>query len=480
MQRAFCFLRTWLLSEGGWRALELRNAPRHPPTPREHHLAYRPYHKMRILLVTTKLFLGFFPVFACMPLSAGAQCQWYVQRVPDFREEVPSIYFADSLHGWVGRNPLAYDCMLRTTNGGKTWDTINFSVGQQGGVSSISFIDTSQGWCMVPGLNKLLKTTDGGLTWREIYTTPYYKLNFIIQFIDSLNGFGVGADTAYGTSRVWKSIDGGKSWTSHTLPNGSLGRLDFPDLRHGWLVGQGMYATTDSGRTWQGQVYDSITVGGLCGAVFIDSLRGWACAQSSGWVIHTSDGGKTWVNEFHIPQSPHQLTPSNISFSDSLNGWIFGFTFYLGDLSELIYRTTDGGKSWFQESIGLSRQLWAGIAIDPCHVWAISSGDGSILTLGSTVVEPTLTLPESIELSQNYPNPFNPATRISVQLPHREHVVLKVSDELGREIAVLVDETYEAGTHIVLFNATTLPSGIYYIHLLTITSHQVKKAVLVK
>ena len=50
----------------------------------------------------------------------------------------------------------------------------------------------------------------------------------------------------------------------------------------------------------------------------------------------------------------------NISFPDSLNGWVFGFTFYQGDIMELIYRTSDGGNNWFQESIGLSRWLGRG------------------------------------------------------------------------------------------------------------------------
>ena len=64
-------------------------------------------------------------------------------------------------------------------------------------------------------------------------------------------------------------------------------------------------------------------------------------------------------------------------------------------------------------------------------------------------------------LGQNYPNPFNPSTMISWQSPVDDFVTLKVFDVLGREVATLVDEYREAGTHSIEFNASNLPSGIY-------------------
>jgi len=69
--------------------------------------------------------------------------------------------------------------------------------------------------------------------------------------------------------------------------------------------------------------------------------------------------------------------------------------------------------------------------------------------------------PERLALSQNYPNPFNPATVISFNLPDQEQVRLAVYDMLGREVAVLVDETRTAGSYQVTFNASKLSSGSY-------------------
>ena len=72
------------------------------------------------------------------------------------------------------------------------------------------------------------------------------------------------------------------------------------------------------------------------------------------------------------------------------------------------------------------------------------------------------TAPKVFELSQNYPNPFNPSTTIRYGLPHRSHVRLVVVNTLGQHIATLVQEERAAGYHEVRFNASGLPSGMYY------------------
>jgi hypothetical protein len=65
------------------------------------------------------------------------------------------------------------------------------------------------------------------------------------------------------------------------------------------------------------------------------------------------------------------------------------------------------------------------------------------------------------ELAQNYPNPFNPTTVIKYSIPETSNVQIKVYDMLGGEVADLVNEVKDAGSHIVNFNASELSSGIY-------------------
>ncbi len=69
--------------------------------------------------------------------------------------------------------------------------------------------------------------------------------------------------------------------------------------------------------------------------------------------------------------------------------------------------------------------------------------------------------PGDFTLSQNFPNPFNPTTQLTFTLPQAGQTVLRVYNLLGKEVATLVDEFRTAGTHLVNFDASALPSGMY-------------------
>ena len=98
-----------------------------------------------------------------------------------------------------------------------------------------------------------------------------------------------------------------------------------------------------------------------------------------------------------------------------------------------------------------------------------------------TAVETTPhTIVSEYRLAQNYPNPFNPSTIIGYQLPAMSHVVLKIYDVLGREVATLVNETKEAGSYEVTFNASKLTSGIYFSRLESNGKQFTKKMILLK
>ncbi len=89
-------------------------------------------------------------------------------------------------------------------------------------------------------------------------------------------------------------------------------------------------------------------------------------------------------------------------------------------------------------------------------------------------------IPSDFTLDQNYPNPFNPSTKISFGLPQRSDVVLKVFNALGQEVAELVNESLEAGTHSYNFDASRLTSGIYVYSLQTDAGVISKKMTLIK
>ncbi|HKB86446.1 MAG TPA: T9SS type A sorting domain-containing protein, partial [Ignavibacteriaceae bacterium] len=89
-------------------------------------------------------------------------------------------------------------------------------------------------------------------------------------------------------------------------------------------------------------------------------------------------------------------------------------------------------------------------------------------------------LPTEFKLFQNYPNPFNPATKIRWQLPVSSWQTLKIYDVLGNEIVKLVDEYKPAGSYEIEFNASSLPSGVYFYKIHAGSFVQTKKMILLK
>jgi len=83
-------------------------------------------------------------------------------------------------------------------------------------------------------------------------------------------------------------------------------------------------------------------------------------------------------------------------------------------------------------------------------------------------------------LAQNYPNPFNPATKIEYSIPGDRFVELRVYDVMGSEIITLVNEQKTAGTHSVLFDASNIPSGVYFYTLTAGDFVSTKKMMLVR
>jgi len=111
------------------------------------------------------------------------------------------------------------------------------------------------------------------------------------------------------------------------------------------------------------------------------------------------------------------------------------------------------------------------------------SSSGRIFKLtgpATNVNQETVHLPHIYQLIQNFPNPFNPSTVIKYDLPALSKMSLKVYDLLGREVATLVDGTKPAGTYTEIWNANTMPSGVYFYKLTADGFVQTRKMILQK
>ncbi|MCX6163575.1 MAG: T9SS type A sorting domain-containing protein [Ignavibacteriae bacterium] len=72
-------------------------------------------------------------------------------------------------------------------------------------------------------------------------------------------------------------------------------------------------------------------------------------------------------------------------------------------------------------------------------------------------------IPNSFKLLNNYPNPFNPVTKIRFQIPKTSYVEIKIFDITGKNLTTLVSQVIKEGTYEYIFDASSLPSGIYFV-----------------
>ena len=120
-------------------------------------------------------------------------------------------------------------------------------------------------------------------------------------------------------------------------------------------------------------------------------------------------------------------------------------------------------------------------------VHARQMGSGGLLyninidtTEGPTSITGENEYTSEYELYQNFPNPFNPVTTIKFRINQPASVKIIIYDNKGRELQTLVNSNYVAGTHSASFDASGLPSGIYYYKIEAGKFTDTKKMILLK
>jgi len=243
-------------------------------------------------------------------------------------------------------------------------------------------------------------------------------------------------------------------------------------------------------------------------------------------ILHRStDNGTSWSEGIRVNQDQHnngkiQYFPFlAVDDNGGLNILFYDDRNTTSDSTEVfLARSTDGGDTWSEFQIfntrfkpkpiagGSSNYQGDHIALLPIgnklHAFWMADYTGiyqvwsSVIDLSLTDVETNIpTVVEDYKLYQNYPNPFNPTTKIkytiappnlpkgeaSVGTSFMKFVTLKVYDILGNEVATLVYDYKPAGSYEVEFDASKLPSGIYFYRLQTDNGFiATKKLVLLK
>jgi len=359
--------------------------------------------------------------------------------------------------------------ILRTTDGGSVWsdvwsdsDTIGFySLEALDSLTALAFGhrgSAAQG----TNVGSIYYTGDGGSSWTKVYEQAGVWLNDITMF-NRTEGIAVG-DPLNGNWTILKTTDGGNTWTQMSNAPVQIGKesgygtgVTWIDNVTGWFgtTTSRAYKTTDGGTNWS--AIDIPVVSRVYSLAFNQSGVGLASSYYD--MVKTTDNGLNW----QTIASPK---------TGGINHIISQQDYFWALIDSSIYKSTDAGLTW--ELLTYSSEKLRFLSLTTNHKgtfgWAVGDNGYVIHYKDETITgintgnETKIT--ERYVLAQNYPNPFNSSTKIVFNLPKQEFVIIKIYNILGQEIKTLVSKDFHAGVYSVTWEGNNnyghkVSSGIY-------------------
>lgn len=275
--------------------------------------------------------------YGSMVKSIDNGTTWIPLSISKTYTQLRKIKFTSSNIGYVAGGNTSSGFLLKTINGGTTWDNVGYDFLYQ----IYSFAITSPNvWYAGSGNNKIFKTTDAGATFTEqtqsviVSTTADFN---DMGFADSANGYAVSSGGG-----IIKTNDGGTTWVTANTPFGTttVWAVKVFDAQKVIAVGASAKAfiTTDGGTNWT-----ALTTG-IPGSFFCMNFLNNNFGIIAGYnnpnpvASKTTDGGATWT-PLVFPSAYDGNSIWAIEYMDEN-------VFWLGDVNGNIYYTTDGGTSW--------------------------------------------------------------------------------------------------------------------------------------
>jgi len=261
---------------------------------------------------------------------------------------------------------------------------------------------------------------------------------------------------------VFHSMDGWQTFDSNyiAIPD-SIDFIDF-SAQDGIIYGhnwhdQYIYVSSDTGHTWSIGSPDPFQRDYLLKAGVPDELWGYRQTVDGYLTYLLSDTGRT-VDTIFVPNLPPRVydweyavlptdEPGEIYAAADWVSWSPYVEF-------IIYHITDYGAQ-----------------VDSFYYFCDN------FEVSASVEQPSL--PDKFQI-QAFPNPFNASTTVSFSLPHSQRSTISVYDLTGRRVSTLADEVMNAGKHSVTFDASCLPSGIYFARMIAGNQMRTQKMVLLR
>lgn len=191
------------------------------------------------------------------------------------------------------------------------------------------------------GRARVYKTANGGSTW-TVKKTARVDLIACVRFRSSALGWVAGRNGV-----IYKTANGGRTWVKQRSGTAQTIRwLSFPTDKVGYAVGtRGLILkTSNGGTTWTRQ--RSHTVATLNSVDFVGTAVGYACGgEAEGVFLKTTDGGRHWTV---VGQSLPPMVA--VDMATRTAGYAIGNTGSWPTLVGAIYKIEQGGRTWTLQS----------------------------------------------------------------------------------------------------------------------------------
>lgn len=287
--------------------------------------------------------------------SNGGQ-NWVVQTSGIASTSINDIYFLNKSLGWALCNDYSTSgtIILKTINGGLTWSNSRFS-DTTVFMQTIYFVDSLNGY--IGGVNsKLFKTTNSGLNWNKCtidtsscFGLPIWKL----RFLNPQTGYACGGGFDI-NGQVWKTTNSGAYWTLFCLAAEPLFDIAVQnnkviacggDFEFGGIIA----FTTNTGNNWS--LRNSGCFGIAQSIAFRTPAELWMPLGFSGyWALNTDSGTS---GRWQCIPTPDSSQIYACQFTSSTSGWAFGT-----DGSIFKYNTGIIGISGNQNGVPQNNELF--------------------------------------------------------------------------------------------------------------------------
>lgn len=201
--------------------------------------------------------------------------------------------------------------------------------------------------------------------------------------------------------------------------------------------------------------------------------------NGASWTKSIDDVIQYWVNYNNCNTTAKTTTLPNINTVDGSTVEQIVYDGGDNEVTVIHFKVTGGGHTWPGTAFGGAGTNYdINASVEIWNFFFRYDINGLIGTSG--IQDPTLMSPDKYELSQNLPNPFNHATLIRYSLSQASKVRLEVYNLLGVKVTTLIEGQRTAGHHSVVFDASSLSSGVYFYKITAGEFTRMRKMMLVK